>query len=186
MRCFIAIPMPEEIVEAIDDIQTGLKGANWTTQDTLHLTLAFLGEQHRRSLEDLDSALIALDAPAFDMTLAGVDAFGGAKGARLAYAGVEENPALRALQAKIEQAAREAEIPLDSRRYVPHVTLARWGRGAVSAEALGAWISATTLFRAGPFPVKSYTLFRSELGRSGALHTPMAEYALRAPRIPNR
>lgn len=179
MRCFIAIPMPEEIVEAIDDIQTGLRGANWTTQDTLHLTLAFLGEQHRRSLEDLDSALITLDAPSFDVTLAGVDAFGGTKGARLVYAGVEESARLRTLQAKVEQAAREAEIPLEAKRFIPHVTLARWGRGAVSEEALGAWINANALFRAGPFPVESYTLFRSELTRSGALHTPLAEYALR-------
>lgn len=179
MRCFIAIPMPEEIVDAIDDLQTGLRGANWTTQDTLHLTLVFLGDQHRRSLEDLDSALIGLDAPAFDLSLSGVDVFGGSKGARLAYAGVEESPPLRSLQAKIEQAARDAEIPIESKRFTPHVTVARWGRGAVASDALGAWISDNALFRAGPFPVESYILFRSELSRSGALHTPMAEYALR-------
>ena len=179
MRCFIAIPMPETVVDAIDDIQTGLRGANWTTQDTLHLTLVFLGEQHRRSLEDLDSALVALDAPAFEMTLAGVAAFGGAKGARLVYAGVADCPPLRALQAKVEQATREADIPLEAKRFTPHVTLARWGRGAVTEEALGAWISANALFRSPSFPVDSYTLFRSELTRSGALHTPMAEYALR-------
>lgn len=182
MRCFIAIPMPEEIVDAIDDIQTGLKGANWTTEDTMHLTLAFLGEQHRRSLEDLDSQLIALDAPAFELSLAGVDTFGGRKEARLAFAGVAESPALRRLQAKVEQAAREAEIPLEGKRFTPHVTVARWSRGAVSPEALSAWLAANNLFRAGPFLVESYTLFRSELGRSGALHTPLAEYALRRER----
>lgn len=179
MRCFIAIPMPEQIADAIDDIQTGLRGANWTTEDTLHLTLAFLGDQHRRSLEDLDSALIAFSAPDFELTLAGVDVFGGAREARQAYVGVEKCPSLNHLQAKVEQAARIADIPLQAKRFTPHVTVARWGRGAVGSAELSAWLSANSLFRAGPFAVESFTLFRSELGRSGALHTPLAEYPLR-------
>lgn len=180
MRSFIAIALPDAVADAVDDIQTGLRGASWIDSETLHLTLAFLGEQDRRSLEDLDSQLIALDAPSFTLSLKGVGVFGAPKEARLVYAGVAASPELRRLQAKVAQAARAASIPLEARRFAPHVTLARWSRGAApAAEALQAYLAAHNLFRSPTFTVESFTLYRSDLGRSGALHTPLAEYALK-------
>ncbi|MEL6978631.1 MAG: RNA 2',3'-cyclic phosphodiesterase [Pseudomonadota bacterium] len=179
MRSFIAIPLPEDIADAAEDLQEGLRGANWTDAETMHLTLAFLGEQDRRSLEDLDSHLLGLDAPSFSLALEGVGIFGDPREARLVYAGVADAPLLRRLQSKVMGAAREAGLSLETRRFTPHVTLARWSRGAVPAEPLLAYLSAHNLFRSAVFDVTSFTLYRSDLGRSGAAHTPLAEYALR-------
>lgn len=182
MRCFLALPIPEATAEAIDAIQEGLRGANWTLEENLHLTLVFLGDQDRRTLADLDSALQAVSAPPFAVTLQGVGAFGSAREKRLAFASVAENPALRHLQAKLENAARAAGIAVENRRYAPHVTLARWGRGEVADGALQEYIAANNLFRAEPFEADRFILYRSDLGRSGALYTPMAEYALNGRR----
>lgn len=179
MRCFIALPVPEETAEEIDAVQEGLRGADWTPEENLHLTLVFLGEQDRRTLADLDSALQAIAAPAFPITLQGVGAFGAAKDKRLAFATVAENPALRHLQAKVETAVRSAGIAVESRRFTPHVTLARWRRGAVSEEALRDYLAANNLFRAAPFAADRIILYRSDLSRGGALYTPLAEYPLR-------
>ena len=82
MRSFIAITLPEAIVEQLEDLQDGLRGATWSVSETFHITLAFLGDQPRRTLEDLDSHLIALDAPAFDLTLTGVGVFGQTRASR--------------------------------------------------------------------------------------------------------
>lgn len=178
MRSFLAVTPPEWAVDALLDLQEGLPGANWTPAENLHLTLVFLGDQHRRTLEDLDAALLGVDAAPFELTLSGLGAFGG-RDPRLLYADVVESPPLRLLQAKVATAARRAEIALDGRRYAPHVTLARWGRGRVSAERLGAYLRAQSLFSAAPFEVSRFGLYRSELGRDQAHHELMAEYPLR-------
>ncbi len=177
MRSFLALTPPEETIEALLDLQEGLPGANWAPPENLHLTLVFLGDQPRRTLEDLDAALLKVDAEPFELTLSGVGSFGG-RDARLVFAGVAESAPLRRLQGKLATAARQAEIEIETRRFAPHVTLARWGKGAVSAERLAAYVQANSLFAAAPFTVESFGLFRSELGRSGANYDLLAEYPL--------
>lgn len=178
MRCFISLAVPEDVADAIADIQEGLPGASWTLEENLHLTLAFLGEVDRRTLEDVDSGLARLDAPAVELQIAGVGEFGGVDG-RVAFARVSENAALRRLQAKVARAAADAGAPPPARRYTPHVTLARWSRRGVSGEALRAYEERHALFRAGPWTADAVRLMRSDLGRSGALHTELAAYPLR-------
>lgn len=179
MRSFIAIPVPADVADAVDDIQTGLRGASWTLPETLHLTLAFLDDQPRPTLEALDAHLLQVKSPTFSLSLRGVGVFGEGSTARLVFAAVAACAPLTRLQAKVAAAARDADIPLPARRYHPHVTLARWRRGDVAADALGRYLAAHSLFAAPPFEVNSFTLFRSDLGRSGAAHTPLAEYPLR-------
>lgn len=180
MRSFLALTPSEAAIDAILDIQEGMPGAHWAPPENLHLTLLFLGDQPRRALEDLDAALLKVDAAPFDLALQGVGAFGG-RDARLVFAGVAESEPLRRLQAKLVGAARSAEMEVDHRRFSPHVTLARWGRNAVSAERLAAYIQARSLFRTEPFEVARFGLFRSELGRGGAHYDLMAEYELSTP-----
>lgn len=179
IRSFVAIALPDVVSDALEDLQEGLAGAHWTAPDNLHLTLAFLGEQPRRTLEDLDAALVALRCASFRLRLSGVDAFG-KKDARVIFAGVAASPPLLSLQAKVASAARDAEIALDARRYAPHVTIARLSRGAVPPERLHAYLSAHNLFETEPFDVREITLFRSTLTRDGPIYEPLATYPLAA------
>lgn len=178
IRSFIALPIPEPAAEAIDGVQENLRGANWVPEENLHLTLLFLGTQDRRTLEDLDAALIGVAPPRFELALSGVGCFGGGRDARLVFAGVDESAPLRALQRKIETAARSAGIEIADRRFTPHVTLARWGRGEVRADALQAYIERENLFRSPSFEVSEFVLFRSDLSRHGPTYTAMARYPL--------
>ncbi|MEM9725103.1 MAG: RNA 2',3'-cyclic phosphodiesterase [Pseudomonadota bacterium] len=180
MRSFIAITLPDAVVEQLEDLQDGLRGATWSLSETFHITLAFLGDQPRRTLEDVDSHLIALDATAFDLTLASVGVFGQTRASRSVHALVAEASPLSRLQAKVETAVRAASVPLESRRYIPHVTLGRWKRGEVRSEELGAYLADNMRFKSDVFKVSRFTLFHSELGRSGAVHTALAEYELSA------
>lgn len=177
IRSFLAIAIPEAIADAIADIQEGLAGAHWSPAENLHITLSFLGEQTERRLEDLDANLRRLRKPSFALSLAGVGAFGDE--ARLVYVGVEPSEPLMNLRNSTERAAHLADIQTDTRRYSPHVTLARFRRREVSRDRLTAYVAANNLFRAGPFDVEAVTLYRSELTRSGPLYEPMAEYPLR-------
>lgn len=179
MRCFLAIRPPEATIDALLDLQEGLPGANWSPPENVHLTLVFLGEQPRRALEDLHAALLKIDFAPFELTLKGVGAFGG-RDARLAYADVSDSAPLRRLQSKLEVAARQAEMEVETRKYTPHVTIARWGRGAVSADRLAAYIEQRSLFAAPPFRVEAFGLYRSDLGRGGPHYELLAEYPLRS------
>lgn len=178
MRAFLAIRIPEPTIDRLMDLQTDLRGAHWSPDENLHLTLVFLGVQTRRTLEDLDAELIALREPAFDVVLEGVGAFGG-RDARLVYAGVRENPSLRHLQSKTATAARLAEIDIERRKYLPHVTVGRLGRGAVAPEALERWITSHALFEAAPFRAEAFGLFRSDLTPDGPRYELLADYPLK-------
>ena len=177
IRCFLAIAIPEAVADEIDDIQDGLRGANWVPAENLHLTLVFLGDQDRHALADLDAQLSALSAPGFELTLTGLGSFGGRE-PRLVFANVSDSESLRRLQAKTEGAARDSGIEVENRRYTPHVTLARWRRGEVRAEARRDYVEARNLFRSSPFRVEAFHLYRSELSRYGPSYEIMASYPL--------
>lgn len=177
MRCFLAIKPDEAAIDALLDLQEGLPGANWMSDENIHLTLVFLGDQPRRALEDLDAALLDVRSEPFDLELRGVGTFGG-RDARLVFAGVAESEALRRLQSKLVVATEAAEIEPERRRYAPHVTLARWGRGGVGRDQLAAYIARHALFAAAPFRVAEFGLFKSELGRGGAHYEQLAAYPL--------
>lgn len=180
IRSFIAISLPEPVRDEIDLVQDDLRGAMWTPEENLHLTLVFLGEQTRRTLEDLDALLLKVTGSAFALELAGVGHFGG-RDPRLAWVGVRESVELRRLQAKLETAARGAGVAVADRRYTPHVTVARWGRREVAEERLREWVARNSLFSCAPFEVTGFELVQSELSRHGAVYTPLARYELTPP-----
>ncbi|MCI4662243.1 MAG: RNA 2',3'-cyclic phosphodiesterase [Neomegalonema sp.] len=179
IRSFVALPIPIAVADAIDDIQCDLRGANWQPEENLHITLSFLGDLDRHRLDDLHSALDTVMIETFEVALQGVGHFGG-HDARLAFVDLAPNAPLRALHERVETAARSAQIDLPAKRYRPHVTVARWRRGEVSAPNLKAWCERNNLFSAPPFEVAGFSLLRSDLSRDGALYTEMARYG--APR----
>lgn len=166
MRLFVAIAMPEEIAIRLSVVMGGLDGARWVDPDDLHLTLRFVGEVGRGSAGDLAAALSVLHAPAFPLRLSGFGQFGSGRRVRALWAGVEPQPALELLQRRVEAAARRAGQPAETRRFVPHVTLARMA-GAVPGDAVADWISRRGAFSAGPFEVREAVLFESFPGRDG-------------------
>lgn len=176
IRTFAAITPPDDVLDALEDLQEALPGAAWSPPENIHVTLCFFGEQSRHALEDLDAALAALDKRRFVMTLSGVGTFGSEP--RLVFADVERSSALSALQAGVAAAARATGIDVERRKYAPHATLARWPRGAVRRDRLETWLSAHALFAVAPFEVERFTLFRSTLTRDGPIYDPMRDYPL--------
>ena len=179
IRLFAALPIPADVADRLAGLQKGLEG-RLVPPENFHVTLAFYGEVHETTAEDIDAALAEIDAPGCDLWLDGVDAFGGAKPHAL-YAAVRPDPALDRLQAKTEQAARRAGVEMPSRRYTPHVTLTRLSKGELGPEAVARRLSARAAFLAGPIPVRRFALYESHLGRKGPIYTELADYPLRPP-----
>ncbi len=176
MRLFVAVDLPWELRERLSGLQRGLPGARWVPEENLHLTLRFIGELPSHRAEEVDLALSALRGKRFSLSLSGVGTHS-KQGREVAlWVGVERNPALEHLQAKIETALQRAGLPVEKRRFLPHVTLARLD--GPSEAKLVAWVQSNNLFRAGPFEIDAITLFSSQLGKEASVYTAEVAYPL--------
>lgn len=176
-RVFIALDLPALAKDALSQLQWGLDGAHWRDPEGFHLTLAFLGEVDGPSQGDVMRILSEIEAPAFELTLGGVQLFGGAE-PRTLWVGLDPAPApeLISLQKKISHALRREGITLDGRRFAPHVTLASV-RGA-DPGSVNRFAASHGLFRFGPFPVGAFHIFESLRGKDDTVYEIMASFGL--------
>src|SRR5687767_12084204 len=155
IRLFVAVELPETVRDRLLTLQGGVPGARWVNEDQMHLTLRFIGEVDDNVANDVDDALSGIRAPAFELELSGVGEFGG-KNPRALWAGVRPNPALLHLQKKVETALQRIGLEAETRKFSPHVTLARL-RGA-PREKVVQFLSEYGLFASVPFRVDRFVL----------------------------
>ena len=176
MRLFIALSLPEEARDALDDLQSRFSVGRPTPYENLHLTLAFLGEQDEETTEAVHDALQTLRAPALDLTLAGASIFGGRHGQAVALE-ADGNAPMNELRDRVLARLRSVGVAPERRRFRPHVTLARL-KGQADASPLLAVLASASI---GPFACNSFSLFASTLHQDGALHEELARYPLTPP-----
>lgn len=172
LRLFVGIALPPELKLQLSLLCSGVPGARWVDPGNYHLTLRFIGEVDEGLASDIDAALLQVRAPRFEVTLAGVGRFGD----RMLWVGVDKSPPLVHLRDKVESALVRLGLPAETRRYAPHVSLARL-RNASEAK-LQAFIEAHALFRGAPFAVERFSLVASYLTKSGAIYEDQADYPL--------
>ena len=175
IRLFVALEIPEQVRARLVRLQSGVPGARWAAPEQMHLTMRFIGEVDEPVAHGIDDALSAIRAPAFEMELAGVGEFGG-KTPRALWVGVRSNDAIIHLQRKTETALQRFGLEAERRKFTPHVTLAR-----LKASPHGRVVDFLTdhaLFASGPFEVKHFVLYSSQLGSNGSIYTPERTYTL--------
>ncbi|KRA65736.1 2'-5' RNA ligase [Caulobacter sp. Root655] len=176
IRLFTAIALPREFGEDLVPRQYGIDGARWRPVEAFHITLKFIGDVQETQAADLDEELQTIQAPAFDLSLAGVGHFGEGVEIHAVWAGVAESPDLRHLAKANEAAARRAGLKPETRAYTPHVTLAYLKRPPVPEVA--AWIQGHNLLRSPPFRVDRFGLYSSWRTSEGSAYRLETEYPL--------
>lgn len=179
-RLFAAIRPPEDIVARLLSARGRIDGARWQEAEQLHLTLAFFGGLEGDQAEALAEALYHVDQPAFDAALGPFGSFPapGHRATATLWIGVEPKEPLARLAASIRGAARQAGIVLPRRRFVPHITLARFGGAGAAAEDFAPYLAGMAA-PAGRWRVTRFHLIESFLRREGALYVPRVGYRLK-------
>ena len=160
MRLFIAILLSNEMKTALIEAQNamydrGLRG-NFSPEENLHLTLAFLGEYPEA--EPVLEALSTVRFKPFALRLEGIGRFGD-----LWWAGLQESAALNAVARRVRRALAEKDIPFDRKRFSPHITLVR----KASRDAAGIGVEPASM------TVEAISLMRSDRGKRGMIYTEL-------------
>lgn len=174
-RLFVAVRPPSAVRDILLDLMEGVPAARWVDDEQLHLTLRFIGEVDRHQAADIDAALAAVRHPPFDLALAGLGAFERRGEARILWAGVAPHDALHGLHKKIDHALVRTGLEPERRAFHPHITVARFGRGAPDLRPL---LEQAGTLSGASFPVEDFRLYESDLSPQGAVYTVAGRYSL--------
>ena len=122
MRLFVAIQLNQSVKQLAKDVQDtfkqfGVRG-NYTSQENLHITLAFIGEYG-----DPNAVMDALKSVRFAPFAVTIDEVGSFD--ELWWMGPSDSGDLNKLAGKVRHALSDAGIDFDKKKFKPHVTILR-------------------------------------------------------------
>lgn len=173
MRLFIAVNIPAEIKDKIEDIQRSLKrsGADvkWVEKDNLHLTLKFIGDVPEDKVlliaSELEPKLKGFGS--FEIALSGIGLFPGPDFPRIIWLGItDKSGKLRELTSIIEEAALALGFEKELRGFSPHLTIGRV-RSRTNVDRLKTSIIQNGKCNTGPFTLTSADIMESVLTSRG-------------------
>jgi len=174
-RLFTGLEIPVDIGMRLAFLRGGLHRAVWIDQESYHITLRFIGDIDDRSADEVADALDRIRRKAFDVTIRGIDSFGGPR-PHSVFARVEPCHGLMELQAEQERILQRLGFEPEGRKFTPHVTIART-RGASQRDVVE-WLALRGGFTAGSFKAERFVLFSSKASRGGGPYIVEEDYPL--------
>ena len=174
-RLFTAIEIPVEVAVGLSILRGGIHGARWIDPENYHLTLRFIGDVDDAIARDVIVMLGSVRRRTFEIRLNGLDQFGGKK-PRSVFAPAAPNTPLAELQAEHERIFQRIGLEPESRKFTPHVTLARLRES--SAREVADYLTARGGYRSTPIAVARFVLFSSRASMGGGPYVVEAAYPL--------
>lgn len=129
MRLFVGIPLAATAIDQLSAITARLRlrgdGLRWSTPESWHITLQFLGNTDQEHYVCVVARLHELHSPPVPIWLEKLGLF---DRSGILIAGVRLTPELLSLQASILAATAPCGFLPEARPYQPHITLARGKR----------------------------------------------------------
>lgn len=184
MRLFVSVDLPDDLAEAIADLQTPIEdapGIRLTDPAQAHITMKFLGDAAESRLDTIEDALrqavVDADVDPFQATFDGVGAFPSEDYIRVVWLGVEEgNEELIRLHEAIETRMTALGFDPEEHSFTPHVTLARMEH-AGGKERVQAFL-AERHPTVGSMHVSDVRLTESELTSDGSVYSTVTSVSL--------
>jgi 2'-5' RNA ligase len=175
-RLFVAITLLDVLKAKLAGLRSDFPNLKWATPETMHLTLRFIGQTPEERVDAVRRSLRDVRRHAFCLTVAGLGLFQ-RRDDGILWAGVQEESALPELKRLVDDALRSgAGLDLKNETFSPHLTLSRLKK-APSRELKDA-VKAKVAECFGEMPVTSFTLFRSLLRPTGAVHEAVETYPM--------
>ncbi|MFO0589719.1 MAG: RNA 2',3'-cyclic phosphodiesterase [Polyangiaceae bacterium] len=184
MRLFIAVSPGVDVLRRIDHLLDALRpkapSAKWVKAESLHVTLAFLGEQTAEMAAKVSEALVAEAAShaPFELRFKGGGSFGRPSRPRILWASCDGD--LAAL-GRLQQGITTRLVPLghapEDREFNPHLTLAR-ARDHAGDPALARCVPGLQNEDFGAVTVTEVTLYESRLSPAGPHYEPLVRARL--------
>ena len=174
-RLFTGLELPEAVATQMALARGGVIGARWLEPEDYHITLRFVGDVDPRTAHDIAETLGEIRRPVASVRFEGLSWFGGDK-PRAIVAKVMADPALIELQADQERRLRRVGLPPETRKFTPHVTLARL-RG-VGPPAVADYLASRGALAVEAFTAGRFVLYSAREGSGGGPYIVEAAYPL--------
>ena len=188
IRAFIAIELPEALKAEIARLQEQLRArvrvpTRWVNPDNIHLTLKFLGDINRDTVDDILHAIGAAagNAPSFRLGVKGLGVFPDPQRPRIIWVGLTGGlDKLRNLQRDIDNSLERLGFPREKRPFSPHLTIARLHDRATPADRseIGHIIKSTTFIAKTSLNAGVVYLIKSQLTREGPIYSQLGSAEL--------
>jgi 2'-5' RNA ligase len=165
------------VIDELRAVSTHLKsagdGLRWTSPESWHVTLQFLGNTSPEQYACVVARLHALYAPPVPVCLEALDSF---ERAGILIVRVRLTPELLLLQERVTEATQFCGFVPEARPYQPHITLAR---SKVQRQALGK-VKAKLLHQPKftRFAAHEFLLYESFLAAAGARYEVRERFSL--------
>ena len=183
-RLFIAIELPahvrKRLSEHIARLRTAVPEAraSWAREETLHLTLKFLGDTPLTQVERLSQATqrAANTVGPFEVIIGSRGAFPPNGQPRVLWIGIEDpSGQLALLHQVLEDECAQAGLAREQRPFHPHLTIARLRKPQGSRRL--AQVHKEMGFDPETVLVSDLALIRSELRSEGSRHTAIVRHS---------
>jgi len=189
VRSFIAIGLPDELKQELAGLETRLQsgsqsGVKWVDPYSIHLTLKFLGNVTVNRISEITKAMeeASRGIPPFQLRLSSLGVFPNLRRVQVAWVGMDgEIDKLGQLQQRIESHLVPLGFAPESRKFAPHLTLARLRNQVSLAERqrFGQLIANTEFEAIHGIEVDAINLMRSQLTRGGAIYSQISSVLLK-------
>lgn len=174
LRCFVAADIPslpglQPVFERLQALDAGLRPVR---SEQLHFTLRFLGDTEEGRVPELIELLTrAVEGEArFTVELRGLGAFPSTRAPRVVWVGARGAEPLERIAARLETELTRRQISHDSKRFRPHLTLARVHQGRMP-QGLIALLEELREAEGGRAEIAAVHLKQSTLRPEGPIYT---------------
>ena len=175
MRLFFALIPPLEIRQQLSLCMGGVEGARWQSDEQLHLTMRYVGDVDEPQADLLIAEMNQQYFSANNARLDGAGHFSHRDYVQQLWAGLSPKQALANLHSQLDRVCVAAGLEPESRKFVPHITMARLPR---SAGPVSDFLSHNGNLSSAEFCFDKLVLMQSHLRDAGSLYVPVAEWEL--------
>jgi len=178
MRLFLSIGIDPSVLLKVQEIHKEIKEKvdfNWVPPQNLHITLKFLNDVHKDQLEGLKKILEGIQLSCFTLSIESLELFPTVSEPKVfIYSLGGDLKTLKELYELIEKRCRALSFERETRKFHPHLTLARVKK---LSEVKKVYSYLNNKLGLG-FKVNSFCLMQSTLTQEGAVYDMIKEFKL--------